>query len=207
MIAEKLSILALSENWHFLILEVPLDDPWLLILQDGKSVHIEVAALQTVDTLTDFLTGHVLAFSLILQELIEDGFEPLDQLDLLEVTLQLIHSHHWNWSDFLIALGSTASVFEISAVVHLVETGEKLSHLLADEEVTEDVDLEVGPNFVQSHHELMMIFTETTALRAEPLCDILVDEELDVFPHVFVDLYFFLDGGLALLCEIIDESV
>lgn len=205
MVAEELSILALSEQRHLLILEVPLNDPWLFIFKDGKGIHIEVAALQTVDTLADLLTGHVLALSLILQKLIEDGFKAVNQLDLLEVTLELIHSHHWNRGYFLVTLGSTASVFKISVIIHLVEVGEKLSHLLADEEVAEDVNLEMGPNFVERNHELMVVFAET-ALSAESLGNIFVNEELDVFPHVFVDLYFFLDSGLALLCEVVDKS-
>lgn len=158
-----------------------------------------------MNTLTDFLTRHVLALPLILQELIKDGFEALNQLNLLEVTLELIDSHHWNRRYFLINLGSTASIFEIPAVVHLVEVCEKLSHLFADKKVAEDVDLEMGPNLIQGHHELMMVFAET-ALRAQPLGDVFVDEELDVLAHVLVDLYFLLDGRLALLCEVVDES-
>lgn len=105
----------------------------------------------------DGLTWHILSLSLILQALVEGKFEPVNQLGLLEVSLKFIHSHDWNGFYLFITLGSSALVFEISAIAHLAEMCEKRSHLLADEGVTEDVSLEMGPNLVENHHKLIVI--------------------------------------------------
>jgi hypothetical protein len=70
--AEELTILTFTENWQFFIPELTFDDSRLLVLEDGKSIHIEIITLQTVNTFSNFLTRHVFSFSLVLQKLIED---------------------------------------------------------------------------------------------------------------------------------------
>jgi len=102
MVAEEFTVFALSENWKFFITELTLDDSWLLVFEDGESIHIEVAAFQTMNTFSDFLTWHVLAFSFVLQKLVEDRLELVDQFDTVKEDLELIDSHHWNRCDFFI---------------------------------------------------------------------------------------------------------
>jgi hypothetical protein len=70
--AEELTILTFTENWQFFIPELTFDDSRLLVLEDGKSIHIEITAFQTVDTFPYFLTRHVFSFPFVLQKLIED---------------------------------------------------------------------------------------------------------------------------------------
>jgi hypothetical protein len=71
--------------------------------------------------------------------------------------------------------------------------------------VAEDVNLEVGPKFVESDYKLMVVFVDA-ALGGQSLGNIFVNEVLDVLPDVLIDLYFFFGGGFGLLCEVIDES-
>lgn len=76
--AEELTILTFTENWQFFIPELTFDDSRLLVLEDGKSIHIEITAFQTVDTFPYFLTRHVFSFPFVLQKLIEDWLELID---------------------------------------------------------------------------------------------------------------------------------
>ncbi len=70
--------------------------------------------------------------------------------------------------------------------------------------MAEYVDLKMGPELIESDHKLMVIFVDVV-LRWKPLGNIFMDEVLDVFTDVFIDLYFFFGGRLALLCEVIDK--
>lgn len=155
--AEKLTIFTFTKNWQFLISKLTLDDSRLLILEDGKSIHIEITTLQTVDTFSYFLTRHIFSFPFVLQKLVEDWLELIDQFNTIKENLELVDSHNWNRCNFFILWRVFASIFIVSAVVHFEEIGEKLCHLLTHKEMTENVDLEMGPNLIERGYELMWI--------------------------------------------------
>lgn len=203
MCAEELSVLALSKNGHFFIFEFALDEPWTTFFQDGVCIHIKIAAFQRVDTLSDFLAGHVFAFALIEQELVEYRLEPIDELDLFEESFELIDSHHRNRDNFLVLLRTAALVLVVSAVSHFEEIGEELCHFLTDEEVTEYVDLVMGPNFIEGFHKFVRVLAQIVE-RQYLFRDIIVDEDLQILSDVAVDLNFLLSGRFHLLSEIVN---
>lgn len=128
MLAEELSVLAAPNHGELVHFFDFFDDDWLSeLVESCEGIHVEVAALQTMDTLSYFGTGHVFTIPFKLQEWIEHSFEFFYEIDLLEVLFEFVDTYDGNRHHFFVALRIIGSIFVILAIVHFVEVCEELS--------------------------------------------------------------------------------
>jgi hypothetical protein len=112
-----------------------------------------------VNTFTNFGSWNVLSFSFIEQELVKDGLETVNHSDFFEISLQFVHSHCGDRDNFMTLEGFANLILVILHIIHSVKTSEKFTQFFAGKVVAEDEDLIVGPDLIESFHELMRIFT------------------------------------------------
>lgn len=127
-------------------------------------------------------------------------------MDVFKESFQFVDSHDWNGDYFFAGLGVDSAILVVFAVVHFVEVGEKIGQFIADVVVAEDKDLIVRPDVVEGGDEMVWIFADFFDV-SELGGDIAQNKALNIFPDIFVDLYFF-PGARSRFgqCKIIDDS-
>jgi hypothetical protein len=104
MVTKELSIFASTIVGKFLIFNLSLDEPRLMIIKLAMGVHIEIAALQTVNTFPYLLLGNTFLGPFIIQKLVKNLLKTFYHTDRLKAFFQLVYSHRWNRCYFILFL-------------------------------------------------------------------------------------------------------
>jgi len=116
------------------------------------SFHVKIAALQTVNTLSQFLSWNFLVLSLHIEKFAESVLKSLDNANSLKIFFELINSHNSHCYNFFFACicRKLTSILVIFGIRHSIDSLEKFAETLSDEVVAKYENLIVIPDYVES---------------------------------------------------------
>ena len=144
-----------------------------------------------MNTFTNLSFGDIFAFSLVLQKLVKHSLKSIYQSDFFKEFFKLIDSHHGNGHNFFRVGWKSCLICEIFGVVHFKEAWVEFIEFVWYVPETEYEDLIMIPYLIEWGHEGMRIFWDFIEW-SELGLDVVINEILNVLPHVFVDFHLVL---------------
>ena len=144
-----------------------------------------------MNTFSDLNSWHRFSISFILKELIKDSFKFINQSYFLEIFFKFIDSHcsYWNYFLFIRGYCIFSCILVIFTVVHSIESLEELSKFVTNMIKTEDKDLEMWPDLVESWDKIMWIFCHFLD-GSESRLNVMMYKFLNIFSDEPVNSYF-----------------